>query len=655
MSKIKTVCYCRVSTGSVEQANSFENQKQFFEDYCAKTPGIVLYKDKSNNNTGIYPDKGISGTLLHREQFEKMLWDAGLDCGIYEYTPKVYKDADDKQYSIKYKAYKIERNGLKPKFEEILVKNTSRFARNIQVAAILQELRNIGVYVTFLDIHKSTRNESDIPVIQFFQQFDEMFSRDLSRKLLSANEQSRENQILRTNHQLYGYKYIPRKSRTQNNKLEKVEAEAIVIQMVYRLYYGCFKVQIGEPIPMPTCDFKCSLCSLQSTIEDSDGQGFRNILKILNDTYGFRTRKGKPFAQSTLKHIFENEKFCGYLNNGKWNHGTVFNYFSSPKLRENYKDILQYRPDLIDPIISIELFDLCTAKRLVKAGDTAGKFKGVHTKYKGKIYCGKCGNVYTHNIASDAARSGYYNCKTKRLKSKEYCGSCNVFDWQIEEAVKELCQGSIKEMIDTRNLQVLATLKSQIRAKIDFIKRNRDADEIKALDQKIKTYTEGLEKLYTRMVLDSSDSTAITSAVDTMEKELKEYRTTYETITKKPKAIFEELQNLIDLCYTVAKAIQDTKTVYVEEELLSEVVEKFVIYGEPIRDSKGVYRTPQPSIVPVLKSEALLDSRMNVEVDITAEPFVFDMGIENKKNTDDIFSVLETLEKEVSTLKTQYL
>ena len=113
--------------------------------------------------------------------------------------------------------------------------------------------------------------------------------------------------------------------------------------------------------------------------------------------------------------MFENEKYCGYLNNGKWNHGTVFNYFSSPKLRENYKDILQYRPDLIDPIISIELFDLCTAKRLVKAGDTTGKFKGVHTKYKGKIYCGKCGNVYTHNTASDAARSGYYNCKTKRL------------------------------------------------------------------------------------------------------------------------------------------------------------------------------------------------------------------------------------------------
>lgn len=159
----------------------------------------------------------------------------------------------------------------------------------------------------------------------------------------------------------------------------------------------------------------------------------------------------------------------------------------------------------------------------------------------------------------------------------------------------------------------------------------------------------------TRMVLDSSDSTAITSAVDTMEKELKDLRINYETITKKPKAIIEELQNLIDLCYTVAKAIQDTKTVYIEEELLSEVVEKFVIYGEPIRDSKGVYRTPQPSIVPVLKSEALLDSRMNVEVDITAEPFIFDMGIENKKITDEIFSVLEALEKEISTLKTQYL
>lgn len=653
--KIKAVCYCRVSTGSKEQANSFENQKEFFERYCSQTDDLELYRAPTNLNTGIYADRGISGTLLHREQFEKMLLDAGLDCGLYEYTPKIYKDVDDHQYSIKYKAYKIERTGKKPLFEEILVKNTSRFARNIQVAAILQELRNIGVYVTFLDIQKSTRNEADIPIIQFFQQFDEMFSRDLSRKLLSANQQSRQNQILRTNHDLYGFKYIPRKSRADNNRLVKIEQEAYVIQMIFRLYYGCFKAQEGNPISMPPCDFKCAVCPLKEQVTPNDGQGFRNILRLLNDTYGFRTRKGKPFAQSTIKHIFENEKVCGYLNNGKWNHGTVFNYFSSPKLREDYKDILQYRPDLIDPIISIELFDLCTSKRLEKAGDSTGVFRGVHTKYKGLIFCGKCGTVYTHNTASDKNRTGYYQCKTKRQKSNAYCGSCNVFDWQIDEKIKELCSGSIKDMIDIRNLEVLSTLYAQIKEHIAFIKRTRDETVIQELDGQIKTYSNGLKKLYTRMALETSDNDVLSASIQEMETQLADYRQQYEHLTKKPKTVLEDVQKLLYLCYDVIDSISKTKDTYTEDELLGSILEKLVIYGEPKRGSNGLWLTPEPSIVPVLKSEALLSSKLGIDADLTVESIVSTMGFEDFNFQDEIKTKMKALENEVNALKSLYL
>ena len=655
MKKKKVVCYCRVSTKSKDQANSFENQKEFFEKYCSENPDIELYKGPTNDNTGIYADRGISGTLLHRENFEKLLWDAGLDCGIYEYTPKVFKDVDRNLYQIKYKAYKIERTGNPPLFEEILVKNTSRFARNIKVSAILEELRNLGVYVHFLDINRTTRIEEDIPVIQLFQQFDEMFSRDLSRKLIAANVQSRENQILRTTGDLYGFKYIKRKSRAENNRLERVEEEAYVIQMLFRLYYGCFKPQEGNPIPMTPCDFKCSTCPLKQQIADNDGHGFRNILKILNDTYGFRTRKGQPFTQSTIKHIFENEKVCGYLNNGKWNHGTVFNYFSTPKLREEYKESLIYRPDLIDPIISIELFDLCTEKRLLKAGESTGVFRGVHTKYKGRIYCGTCGEVFTHNTASDKAKTGYYQCKTKRLKSKEYCGCCNVFDWQIEDKVKELCSGTINEMIILKDLQVLSTIYSLALSEIDFIKRNRSEEEIRELDANIKSYSAGLQKLYTRMALDTSDDPTLEATISEMEQDLASYKKKYEKLTKKPKTIISELQNRISMCYNVIDSINNIKPNYTEEELMGKVVEKFVIYGEPKRDSKGRFVTPDASIVPVLKNEALLTSKLGIDIDPTVPPIIETMGIENFNFQDELKSKMGALENEVKSLETLYL
>lgn len=653
--KKKVVCYCRVSTKSKNQENSFENQKEFFERYCAEQHGVELYKGPTNNKTGIYADRGISGTLLHRDEFEKMLFDAGLDCGEYTYKPKYVEDADKNKYEIQYKAYKIERTGRKPLFDEILVKNTSRFARNIQVSGILQELRNLGVYVRFLDINRSTEKEEDISVIQLFQQFDEMFSRDLSRKLLAANIQSRENQILRTTGDLYGFKYVKRKSRAENNHLYKIESEAYVIQMIFRLYYGCFKTEMGNPIPMPTCDFQCSQCPLKETTKPNDGLGFRLILRLLNETYGFRTRKGKPFTQSTIKHIFENEKVCGYLNNGKWDHGTVFNYFSTPKLREEYKEILQYRPDLIEPIISIELFDLCTEKRLNKAGDSVGVFRGVHTKYKGLIYCGVCGEVFTHNIASDAKKTGYYQCKTKRLKTKAYCGCCNVFDWQIEKKVEELCAGEVNNLLTTKNLQVLSTVYSMAQEEIALIKQKQNEDEIRELETNIKQYSAGLQKLYTRLALDTSDDSTLEATISEMELKLSEYKAHYEKITKKPKAILDRLQNLLQLCYSVMAGIDTTKTTYTEEELLGNVIDRFVIYGEPKRDAKGRYLTPEASIVPILKNEALLSTKMGIPIDLTAAPIIDTMGLENFIFQDEAKSKIEALEKEIERLKTLYL
>lgn len=425
--------------------------------------------------------------------------------------------------------------------------------------------------------------------------------------------------------------------------------------MIYRLYHGCFKVKDSEPINMPPCDFKCSVCPIKDQVVPSDGQGFRNILKILNDIYGFRTRKGKPFAQSTIKHIFENEKYCGYLNNGKWNHGTVFNYFSTPQLREDYKDILQYRPDLIDPIIDIELFDLCTAKRLEKAKDSVGVFKGVHTKYKGFIYCGECGCVYTHNTASDKERTGYYQCKTKRLKSKDYCGSCNVFDWQIDNKVKELCAGSIREDLNIKNLQVLSTIYSKIVEQIEFIKRTRNPSEIQCLDNQIKSYSAGLQKLYTRMALSSSDDDVLSATIADMEKELADFKAQYEKLTRKPKTILEDIQNLLRMCYDTLYSITRTKETYTEEELIGNIVEKLVIYGEPKRDAKGRYLTPDPSIVPVLKSEALLSSQMGIDVDLTAPPIVETMGVENNNFEEEIKNKLTALEGQVKSLKSLYL
>lgn len=104
---IYVAAYCRVSTDKDDQANSFESQKLYFEEYIKRNPDWELYE--------IYADEGLSGTnTKKRVAFNKMIADAHLG-----------------------------------KFNLILTKEVSRFARNtVDTLQYTRELKalNIGVY-----------------------------------------------------------------------------------------------------------------------------------------------------------------------------------------------------------------------------------------------------------------------------------------------------------------------------------------------------------------------------------------------------------------------------------------------------------------------------------------------------------------------------
>ena len=64
----KVAAYCRVSTDSKEQLNSYETQKSAYLDMISKNPEWTL--------AGIYADEGISGTRADkRPDFQRMIDD----------------------------------------------------------------------------------------------------------------------------------------------------------------------------------------------------------------------------------------------------------------------------------------------------------------------------------------------------------------------------------------------------------------------------------------------------------------------------------------------------------------------------------------------------------------------------------------------------
>ena len=112
---MKVASYCRVSTDKEDQANSFESQQQYFQEYIARNPDWELY--------AIYADEGTSGTSTRKRiQFNRMIQDAH-----------------------------------EGKFQLILTKEVSRFSRNIvDTLSYTRELKRIGVAVEFMTDHINT-------------------------------------------------------------------------------------------------------------------------------------------------------------------------------------------------------------------------------------------------------------------------------------------------------------------------------------------------------------------------------------------------------------------------------------------------------------------------------------------------------------------
>ncbi|MEY8312954.1 recombinase family protein [Oscillospiraceae bacterium 42-9] len=106
--KESVAAYCRVSTDSADQLNSYHTQIAYYTKLINDNPDWELYD--------LYADEGITGTSIEkRDEFKRML----ADC----------------------------REG---KIKRVLVKSVSRFARNTtELLETTRELKDLGVVVVF--------------------------------------------------------------------------------------------------------------------------------------------------------------------------------------------------------------------------------------------------------------------------------------------------------------------------------------------------------------------------------------------------------------------------------------------------------------------------------------------------------------------------
>ena len=183
----KVAAYCRVSTDSKDQLNSYRTQIGYYTNFIAQHPGWEL--------VDIYADEGITGTSLEkRDEFKRML----ADC----------------------------RSG---KITRILVKSVSRFARNtLELIETTRGLKDLGVVVVFEEQGIDTAQmlgEMQLTLLAMAAQEE---STSISKNMRWSIQKRMDAGTYLGNTAPYGY-------RLEDGQLKIEETEATVVRRIFEM------------------------------------------------------------------------------------------------------------------------------------------------------------------------------------------------------------------------------------------------------------------------------------------------------------------------------------------------------------------------------------------------------------------------------------
>lgn len=274
--KLRVAAYARVSSNSEDQKHSFAAQNAYYSKLITDNPDWEL--------TDIYADQGITGTSIDkRDDFLRMM----EDC-------------------------------RKGRIDRILVKSSSRFARNAKESLeAVRELAALDVSVCFEEQNIDTAQVSGEVLIAIFAALAQRESEAISkRRRWSYQVQMKKGQF-NTCQAPIGY-------RLDGRELEVIPEEAKVVQRIFREYLS--------------------------------GRNSRELARMLNE----ENVLGLDWKYNTIDYILQNERYAGNaLLQKRYTTDTL-----PFCLKKNRGERPQYFvEDINEAIVSQKIFDKAQALR----------------------------------------------------------------------------------------------------------------------------------------------------------------------------------------------------------------------------------------------------------------------------------------------------
>lgn len=422
--KYEAALYMRLSKdddGACESV-SIQTQRKMLRMY-AEENGFPIYNE--------YVDDGVSGTTFDRPAFKRMI-----------------QDIEDQKVNL------------------VITKDLSRLGRDYILAGQYTEIYFPSKRVRYIAINDGYDSESPYTDIAPFKNvINEMYARDISKKIRSAFATSMQEGAFVAAFAPYGYKRDP----DDKHHLIIDETAAEIVEYIFeQAAKGVMPSKIAKTlneraIPTPV-QYRCLMRP-----------------NLILDNY---TAK-REWTSSTITKMLRNAVYLGHMVQGK----TTKVSFKSRVTVQNPKESWYVVENTHQPIVSAELFHMASRRSQQR---TCAKKSGFTNIFSGIAKCADCGkNMSTVGSRRKGARANLA-CGAYKLHGSKACSN-HFIDYDIlYQVVLKMIQ-NVMRLSKADEADVLEAVGERVKKEQD---NNHAEKEILFLKKRKQELDFLIEKIY---------------------------------------------------------------------------------------------------------------------------------------------------------------
>lgn len=426
----QTALYVRISVENEKkiEADSIGNQIQMLKDFVSQLPELQIYD--------IYCDDDITGTTFMRPEFSRMM-----------------KDVGDRNVNC------------------IVVKDLSRLGRNYLESG--EYLEKVFPFFEIRFIAVNDRIDTlDKPVdigAQLKNMANEMYAKDISRKICSTMKTLQEQGKFIGSHPPYGYMRDP---KDKYRLIADPETAPVVKEIFQKILDG----------------YTIHALTLQLNERGIPSPGRYKYEKGLVKNERF---KHSVWFFSTTRKLLSDPIYLGWIQNGKYESHFHKGGQKNVKVpREEWKTIKGVHQPIIEEAIFDQVQEILTQKAA-----NAGRYQSKHNQnniLRGKLRCGECGkSMALKERESHGKKQLWYICPIHEHYNSSYCPKKAVKKEQLENMVLTFLKKQMELYAEAKEL-----IRSLNRRPAGREKFRIYQEQIRKTERHITQYTERKAELY---------------------------------------------------------------------------------------------------------------------------------------------------------------